>query len=738
MESHSDTGERRESSDNIVIGGPEEDENEIMFVGDNVGGGASRSDPDSPRDKSSKMRKYIRHNADQIQELEAVFRENQHPDEKTRLELGTKLSMDSKQVKFWFQNRRTQLKSQLKRHEAVTLKQEKEKLLLEHDALKKAMKNPICNCCGTRATVNDINIDEYQTKIEHDRLKNEVKRINVLAKKYLGPSAPLEGSMTSMMENSGLGFAAGRNSFGGINLVDNASPIGIDFENGLSSPLAVIPLRPTISFANEHVSYDKSKLMDLAFNAMNELLMLANIDEPLWSRSLDGGGEKLNIEEYAKSFTPFIGIKPAYFTTEATRASGIVINNSMTLVETLTEKNRWVEMFSSIIGKTSTFDVISTGIGGNRSGTLLLIRTEFQIISDLVSVREVNFLRFCQQHAEGIWAIVDVSVDTIQEGPQKCEIRNCRRLPSGCIVQDMSNGYSKVTWIEHMEYNENFVHQLYRPLISIGLGFGAQRWMAILQRQSKFLAVMMSSVDPTVISSGQRSIGMLAQRMTRIFCTAVCATIHKWETIQLANGEDARLMVRKNVGDPSEPIGVVLSATKTIWLPVKQQRLFEFFMNEQTRSQWDALSSSSPMQQMSHISKGQNRDSSISLFCANGDDISSNQNNMLILQDTCKDATGSLLVYAKIDSLAINVVMSGGDSSSVALLPSGIAIVPDCFHNWSQKKDNDFCSGSLVTILFQVLANNSPVAKLSTESLEKVKGLISHSIHGIKTALKCK
>ncbi|KAH0748566.1 hypothetical protein KY290_027798 [Solanum tuberosum] len=58
-----------------------------------------------------------------------------------------------------------------------------------------------------------------------------------------------------------------------------------------------------------------------------------------------------------------------------------------------------------------------------------------------VSVGEVQFLRFCKKHVEGVWAIVDVSVDTIQEGSQESEIKNCRRLPSGCILQDMPNGY---------------------------------------------------------------------------------------------------------------------------------------------------------------------------------------------------------------------------------------------------------------------------------------------------------
>lgn len=73
------------------------------------------------------------------------------------------------------------------------------------------------------------------------------------------------------------------------------------------------------------------------------------------------------------------------------------------------------------------------------------MHAELQVLSPLVPVREVNFLRFCKQHAEGLWAVVDVSIDTIRETSGAPTFVNCRRLPSGCVVQDMPNGYSKVS-----------------------------------------------------------------------------------------------------------------------------------------------------------------------------------------------------------------------------------------------------------------------------------------------------
>lgn len=79
------------------------------------------------------------------------------------------------------------------------------------------------------------------------------------------------------------------------------------------------------------------------------------------------------------------------------------------------------------------------------------MHAELQVLSPLVPVREVNFLRFCKQHAEGVWAVVDVSVDTIRDTSGAPTFMNCRRLPSGCVVQDMPNGYSKVSYTLYIQ-----------------------------------------------------------------------------------------------------------------------------------------------------------------------------------------------------------------------------------------------------------------------------------------------
>ncbi|KAA8516004.1 hypothetical protein F0562_019183 [Nyssa sinensis] len=693
-----------------------EEEHESRSGSDNMEG-ASGDDLDAA-DKPPRKKRYHRHTPQQIQELEALFKECPHPDEKQRLELSKRLCLETRQVKFWFQNRRTQMKTQLERHENSILRQENDKLRAENLSIRDAMRNPICTNCGGPAIIGDISLEEQHLRIENARLKDELDRVCALAGKFLG--RPI-----SAMPNSSLELGVGSNGgFGALNTVATTLP---DFGVGISSSLSVMAPARTGNAAV--TGFERSMYLELALAAMDELIKMAQTDEPLWLRSLEGGREILNHEEYLRTFTPCIGLKPNGFVTEASRETGMVIINSLALVETLIDSNRWGEMFPCMIARTSTTDVISSGMGGTRNGALHLMHAELQVLSPLVPVREVNFLRFCKQHADGVWAVVDVSVDTIRETSSGPAFLNCRRLPSGCVVQDMPNGYSKVTWVEHAEYDESAIHQLYRPLISAGMGFGAQRWVATLQRQCECLAILMSSV-PTrdhsaITATGRRSMLKLAQRMTDNFCAGVCAsTVHTWNKLCAGNvDEDVRVMTRKSVDDPGEPSGIVLSAATSVWLPVSPQRLFDFLRDERLRSEWDILSNGGPMQEMAHIAKGQDHGNCVSLLRASA--MNTNQSSMLILQETCIDAAGSLVVYAPVDIPAMHVVMNGGDSAYVALLPSGFAIVPDGPGsrlppsngptNGAQSNGvgPQRVSGSLLTVAFQILVNSLPTAKLT-------------------------
>lgn len=73
------------------------------------------------------------------------------------------------------------------------------------------------------------------------------------------------------------------------------------------------------------------------------------------------------------------------------------------------------------------------------------MQAEVQFLSPLVAAREVVFFRYCVHNAdEGSWAIVDFPAEGFEEGLLQASVVRCRRRPSGCIIQDMPNGYSRV------------------------------------------------------------------------------------------------------------------------------------------------------------------------------------------------------------------------------------------------------------------------------------------------------
>ncbi|XP_042474431.1 homeobox-leucine zipper protein ROC5-like [Zingiber officinale] len=712
-----------------------EDENESRSGGSDNLGGVSGDDLDLEQENPRKKKRYHRHTSQQIQELEAFFKECPHPDEKQRSDLSKRLALETRQVKFWFQNRRTQMKTQMERHENTTLRQENDKLRAENLSIKEVMRNPICNNCGGLAVLGEVSLEEQHLQVENGRLKDELDRVCSLVGKFIGkPLSSSSAPLALPMPNFTLELAVGSNAFPVLGSV--AFTTLPDFTAGLSSPLgSVITPARNVVVGGADRSHERLVYLELALAAMDELVKMAQMEDPLWIPGLDGGRETLNFDEYHQNFPRCVGPKPIGFASEATRSTCVVVINSLALVETLMDANRWQDMFPSVIAKATTTDVISAGMGGSRTGALQLMYAELQVLSPLVPVRHCHFLRFCKQLANGAWAVVDVSVDGVRDG-YPGDRMGCCRLPSGGVVQDMPNGYSKVTWVEHAEYDESAVHPLYRPSLLSGMALGAPRWVAALQRQCQSLSILMSSLPAdaanTITPSGRCSMVKLAQRMTDNFCAGVCSSsAHEWNKLRggVHIGEDVRVMTRRSLANPGEPTGLVLSAATSVWLPATPQQVFDFLRNEQMRSQWDILSNGGPMQEMTHIAKGPDSGNAVSLLRASA--MSADQSSMLILQETCTDASGSLVVYAPVDVPAMHLVMSGGDSSYVTLLPSGFAILPD-------GNVGKAVGGSLLTVAFQILVNSlQPTAKLTVESVETVNNLISCTVQKIKAALNC-
>ncbi|CAI9274022.1 unnamed protein product [Lactuca saligna] len=651
---------------------------------------------------SSRRRQKYRHTRYQIQELE---KETPNPDERERLELGRRLNLEANQVKFWFQNRRTHLKTQTDRHENKILREENDNLRLENIAMKEALQKTVCKNCGGPTLQVDRSIHERNLMIENARLKEELTRLTRLIRQLSGRNS------SSLATECSAGEAR--------NPIETGLQMGNIAEKNLvsnDSPLIPPPSRSEVGVVNADSMInvpEKTKYRDLASSAMDELMKLGHVDAPLWNRNMETGGETLNFNEYGRSFPPLLGTKPLGFVSEASRATGVVSLRSLDLVEALLDANRWREMFVGMIGSSATLEVISDGaIGGSRNGVLQLMQAEIQLITPSVSARVVKFIRFCRQQADGLWVVVDLSVEA--EGREGLM---CRRLPSGCILEDLPNGFSKVTWVEHTEYDEGPVDHKYRELVRSGVGFGAQKWICALLRHCEWLRALSSATTANYqLDQHTRScLKDLARRMTSSFCAGVCLTGgQQWN---LVSDAPARIMTRKSMSSP--PAGTILSATISIWIPITHRRLFDLLLNKELRCMWDVLCNATGNVAHFTMTHDTNNPNSISLL--------SSDNPVMVVQETASDMTGSLIVYAPVDLPTVSMMMNNGDTSGVGLLPCGLYIVPA----------GSEADGSMVTVGFQMSLQDLVTPNLITmDTINTVNNLVSRTVLGIKEIVR--
>ena len=55
---------------------------------------------------------------------------------------------------------------------------------------------------------------------------------------------------------------------------------------------------------------------------------------------------------------------------------------------------------------------------------------EVQMVTPMVGSREVYFVRYCKKLKEEEWAIVDVSIDKVQDSSLEASLLKCRKRPS--------------------------------------------------------------------------------------------------------------------------------------------------------------------------------------------------------------------------------------------------------------------------------------------------------------------
>ncbi|CAH2059798.1 unnamed protein product [Thlaspi arvense] len=668
-----------------ALGG--EDVNNANNTSENQGDGSGRG----PR--PNKRKRYHRHTQHQIQEMEAFFKECPHPDDKQRKDLGRQLGLDHLQIKFWFQNKRTQNKNHQERHENTHLRGENSTLRADNHRMREAVASALCPKCGGHTAVGEMSFEEHHLRLENDILIDEIRQMSAVAAKYTGKKVMSYPQIPAQPFDQGTG--------------------GHVYASMVNFPMKVTGVTDA----------DKPKIIELAVGAMEELMAMAQIGEPLWKGGVNGTTLAMNLDEYSRIFRNGLGPRPNGFRTEASRETAVVFMSPMNVVERLMDVSLWSSMFAGLIARAMTHEVILNGINGNFDGAFHLMTAEYLVLSPIVSTRECYFVRYCKKQGEGLWAVVDISVDQLVPNLQL----KCRRRPSGCLIQETPNGCSQVTWVEHVEVDDRGgVSHFYKYLVSTGQALGANRWIATLDRQCERVASSMVSSIPSIepddllimTNQSKRSMLKIAERMWRSFFSGLAgSSADMWTCLSGYVGESMRVMTRNSVNDPGRPPGVILCAATSFWVPAPANVIFDFLREENNRIHWDVLSIGGHVQKLTEITNGRDSRNCVSLLQA----PSTGQSKMTMIQESSVDPTTSFLIYAPVDVKAIEIVLNGGDPDYVALLPSGFGIIPNSLPG-PAKED-----GSLLNIAFQILVEASPSATLTVSSVATIENLLGLS-----------
>ncbi|XP_030461287.1 homeobox-leucine zipper protein ROC8-like [Syzygium oleosum] len=690
----------------------------------------------SSRKGKGKAKTYHRHTPHQTQRLEAFFKDFPHPDENQRRQLSRELGLDPKQIKFWFQNKRTQRKTQNERADNTALRAENERIHCENLAIMEALKSVICPACGGPPFGEEERQHNLEKlKMENVQLKEEHAKVSNILAKYIGkPISHIESLMPGPRSSAEVSTASVPNQ-------------GVSGRNG---DFDVAPTNPASSSQLKVIpGTEMANTVEITAYAMDELIRVVRMKEPLWIKSPLDGRYILHRDTYEQIFSRSYRFRGSGARLETSKESVLVTMEPGRLVSIFLDVSKWADMFHTIVTKATSIPVLEEGTQVNHGTSLQLIRARMHVLSPLVPARDVYFLRRCQQIELGMWVIVDVSSSFMTD--DACPY-NTWRLPSGCVIQDMRNGCSKVTWVEHVEVDDkNQAHKLFRDLVCGGLTYGAERWAITLQRMCERFAYSMLDDAPThdavevgitsspviVVPEGRRNVMKLAHRMVKNFCAGLSMSGKlDFPNLSEVNNSGVRVCVRKSE-EPGQPSGTIVSAATSLWLPLVPQVVFNFFRDENTRVQWDVLSNGNPVQEIARIPSGTRHGNTISII-----QTSLHAENMLMLQESCIDPLTCMVVYAPIDSTAITITLSGEDTSTVQILPSGFTISSDGRANPGSRPSTSTSpskpAGTLLTVAFQILVSSSSgPEQLNVESVATVNTLISATVQKIKAALNC-
>ncbi|CAJ1962992.1 unnamed protein product [Sphenostylis stenocarpa] len=498
------------------------------------------------------------------------------------------------------------------------IRTENERIRKDNLILKEALKNMMCSSCGGPSNVDERRQRSLeQLRLENARLKEEHEKVSSVLAKYMDKPI-LELNMESSLKRGSSSRCPLPESFLKLGTLRGAR---VNLGGSISR-----------SFENEHTmpnpgrkitQMEKAMMSHIAVAAKEELLKLLCTNEPIWVKSSNSQRYVLHLESYETFFPRINHFKNSQARVESSKDSRVVRIKAMELVDMFLNSEKWANIFSTIVTKARTIEVLENGSFENRSGVLLLMSEEMHVLSPLVPSRELCFLRYCQQVEAHSWVIVDVSVDCTRGDNNDPKYW---RFPSGCMIHEVSNDLCWISWVEHVEVDEKIkTHELYKDLVNNNIAYGAERWLLELQRTCERFISVRAECTPNydingVITTlgGRKRMMKFSHEMVKNFHEILNMT-NKTDFLEHLAEESTgiRIAARKYRNSSQSNVMIIFIATTSFWLPLPSENVFDFFRDPISRAKWDVMCYESPVQEIARVSVGTHPSNYVSIIQVN-------------------------------------------------------------------------------------------------------------------------
>ncbi|KAI3804767.1 hypothetical protein L1987_26566 [Smallanthus sonchifolius] len=445
----------------------------------------------------------------------------------------------------------------------------------------------------------------------------------------------------------------------------------------------------------------KGKLIQFADNAAQELYEMASSGSPLWGLD-DLNEEFLDKAVYRNRFVSNIKLREELqgiqilhggvntptqqLTLEASRSSDTVHMDPI--------ENQWLAMFPNIVS--------SAGILGqiledeSLDGSLIVMKAEFGFPTPHPITRECYFVRRSKKVNDHCWLIVDVSLDVPG--------LKYYRKPSGCLIEQVDGGCSKIIWVEHNEILiEGCLPMVFKELVSSGFAFLTGRWMTMLKHQTENTHLIRQHINADV--AGRSNLLRLAHRMRKMN-----ASTKKTWNLRKSLGNDGYILANRECFENilGRPIGNIITVAASVWLPFDADKLYDSLQCAESRPKWDISILGASTKEELHFTFLHESSTYVSVLNIKIPGMEP----IKCLQACFLNSISMYMMWTFLDTKTMNEIMQGGDPNAIGILVSGAAVFP-----WNPTVEE---GGSALTVSFESLDETKDSMVQQVQALHSV------------------